>query len=480
MKMQDFLPGQVGRMNRKETVTVSPKNRLKQIAKVTLVLLGATLMVLLISGPTVGAITNGVWSLNNDLPSPSNYVNALIVYNGKLYAGTCCAGAIYVYDGSTWALNFIVDNGASGAAQIHSFAVYNGKLYAGTNYFESAQNRGRVWVYDGTTWSINQDFLPDNSIHHYFSLAVYNGKLYAGTGDQGNIRVFDGTTWSGAFNTGQAHVWSLATYNGKLYAGTCCAGLVYVYDGVSWSLGFSTGQAIATALAVHNGKLYAGTGNNGIIYAFDGIVWTPSFDSGEQQITALVSFDNKLYAGGLNQGTVYIFDGNTWSPSFASGENAILALASYGNKLYAGSSVNGKVFQFHDPSTPFASFTTKLEIKLNPGVNDDTFEVKSTFTLANGSNGINPLTEPVTLRVGNFSTTIPAGSFKQDKKGQFKFEGTISGISLEAKVIPLGGNKFEFRAEGKNVNLTGIVNPVNLELAIGDDRGTATVTAEIK
>ncbi len=126
-------------------------------------------------------------------------------------------------------------------------------------------------------------------------------------------------------------------------------------------------------------------------------------------------------------------------------------------------------------TVPFAAFTLKAEIALGlPGA----FEVKGNFTLGAGSNGINPLTEDVKLQVGTFSTTIPAGSFQQDPRGRFKFEGVISGVSLEVQIASLGGNDFQFKAEAQGADLSGTVNPVTVELTIGDDGGSTTVTAE--
>ena len=84
-------------------------------------------------------------------------------------------------------------------------------------------------------------------------------------------------------------------------------------------------------------------------------------------------------------------------------------------------------------TVPFAAFTLKAEITLGP---PSSFEVNASFTLGAGSDGIKPLTEAFTLQVGTFSTTIPAGSFQQDPKGRFKFEGVISGVSLEVQIVP--------------------------------------------
>jgi hypothetical protein len=131
-------------------------------------------------------------------------------------------------------------------------------------------------------------------------------------------------------------------------------------------------------------------------------------------------------------------------------------------------------------TVPFAAFAAKVEIELGPLANDDAFEVKAIFTLGAGSDGISPLTEDVHLQVGTFSTTIPAGSFKVDKKGRFKFEGIIGGVSLQAKITPRGANSFEFKAEGQGADLTGTANPVTLGLTIGDDSGSTTVTAEFE
>jgi hypothetical protein len=97
---------------------------------------------------------------------------------------------------------------------------------------------------------------------------------------------------------------------------------------------------------------------------------------------------------------------------------------------------------------PFVTFTATVELTLGPRAADDTFEVKSTFTWGNGSNGIAPLTEPITMRVEIFTTTILAGAFTRDKKGWFTFAGVIDGVTLEAVIQPLGGTSFAFKAEG--------------------------------
>ena len=110
----------------------------------------------------------------------------------------------------------------------------------------------------------------------------------------------------------------------------------------------------------------------------------------------------------------------------------------------------------------------------------DEFEVTATFTLGPNNNGIAPLLETVTVQVGTFTTTIPAGSFKL-KKGRFTFEGVIDGVKLEAVFRSLIlGNDYKFELEGKGADLTGTENPVTVGLTIGDDSGSKMIRAKFE
>jgi hypothetical protein len=50
--------------------------------------------------------------------------------------------------------------------------------------------------------------------------------------------------------------------------------------------------------------------------------------------------------------------------------------------------------------------------------------------------------EDVTLQIGTFSVTIPAGSFKHKPNGGFDFKGVINDVKLKAQIVPLGNNIF--------------------------------------
>ncbi len=45
-----------------------------------------------------------------------------------------------------------------------------------------------------------------------------------------------------------------------------------------------------------------------------------------------------------------------------------------------------------------------------------------------------------------------------DSEWNFEFEGTISGVTLDAEIAPLGSNSFSFSIDGKGLDLTGLTN----------------------
>ena len=87
-----------------------------------------------------------------------------------------------------------------------------------------------------------------------------------------------------------------------------------------------------------------------------------------------------------------------------------------------------------------------------------------------------PLKEAVTIRIGTFSKTIPAGSFKQDSAG-FLFAGRVDGLRMYVVLRLVRGKCYEFYASASYATLT-TRNPVNVVLVIGDDSGSANITAE--
>jgi hypothetical protein len=125
---------------------------------------------------------------------------------------------------------------------------------------------------------------------------------------------------------------------------------------------------------------------------------------------------------------------------------------------------------------PFASFAAKAQIDLD-GANNDGFAVEALFRLGVGNNGINPLSETVTIGVGTGHWSIPAGSFELNGFGEYVFRGFIGTTGLGVLIQPLPDGSFGFGAAGAHANLTATANPVPITLTIGDDGGSTSVVA---
>jgi YVTN family beta-propeller protein len=129
------------------------------------------------------------------------------------------------------------------------------------------------------------------------------------------------------------------------------------------------------------------------------------------------------------------------------------------------------------PLTNFSAFkVNKITIDQRHGY----LFVLSNFALGKDSNGINPMKEVVTLKIGNVTMTIPADSFHKNSIGLFTFVGQIDNMWIEALITPLGQNRFGFQAAEYGADLSGIKNSVSMELTIGNDRGITSVKAIIK
>jgi len=126
---------------------------------------------------------------------------------------------------------------------------------------------------------------------------------------------------------------------------------------------------------------------------------------------------------------------------------------------------------------PFASLAAAAQIELGPGAGDNRFALEALFRLGPGSDGIDPLTEDVTLEVGTGTWVIPAGSFSRNRFGTFVFQGTIGTTRLSAVLQPLRGGRYAFAVAADHAALDGTANPVPITLIIGDDGATTDVTA---
>lgn len=133
--------------------------------------------------------------------------------------------------------------------------------------------------------------------------------------------------------------------------------------------------------------------------------------------------------------------------------------------------------------TPFSAFIPRVSLKMGANSNDDSAKVSAKFNLGEDSDGIDPVTENVTVKLGNFAITIPAGKFEQ-YGSVYRFEGIINKVNLRAEIHTAkdhakhgwhGDDDFDylFKLRAKNTSLNGlsVVLPPSVQLTIGDDMG---------
>ena len=129
---------------------------------------------------------------------------------------------------------------------------------------------------------------------------------------------------------------------------------------------------------------------------------------------------------------------------------------------------------FIQPEIAFSSLSATLVINGQQAV----FTLDAFFGLGAGSSGINPPAQTVTLQVGPYTATIPAGSFRQLAYAStpvWAFKGTINDVSLLVEILALGDNSYRFFAAANPVNLTGVTNPVPVSFSIGNNAGSTSV-----
>lgn len=126
-----------------------------------------------------------------------------------------------------------------------------------------------------------------------------------------------------------------------------------------------------------------------------------------------------------------------------------------------------------NPTAPFAAFTID-----NLNISPQGFHEQGDFTLGPDSQGIDLAHQPVTLTIGSFSFTIPAGSFRQVGGNlHFVLNATINGLQVNFNLKANGKSStdFSYVVNVNGVDLTGQPDPVTVGLKIGENTGTTTV-----
>ena len=125
---------------------------------------------------------------------------------------------------------------------------------------------------------------------------------------------------------------------------------------------------------------------------------------------------------------------------------------------------------FDENALALGAFSAKLVVSsFKPS-----FTLSGNFTLGATSDGINPVGEAVTIKVGSFTTTIPPGSFVMTSPGTYAFNGVVDSVALKVSIDLKSGKTYAFHATA-GVSLLGTKSPTTVTLTIGSDTGTTSV-----
>lgn len=132
------------------------------------------------------------------------------------------------------------------------------------------------------------------------------------------------------------------------------------------------------------------------------------------------------------------------------------------------------------PGAPFRDFKISgLSIVRGTAPGKDSFDYSSSITLSDGSDGIRPDVEAVLIGLDDFTTTIPAGSFKKLADGSFSFLKSLNGVLYNASITPKGGSLYLIHVSESGLTIPQIANPVQVRTIVGNDSGATAVNAAL-
>jgi YVTN family beta-propeller protein len=233
-------------------------------------------------------------------------------------------------------------------------------------------------------------------------------------------------------------------------------------------------------------------------------------NSGDDTVSVIATASNTVTATvlvGPNPMGLAVTPDGAWVYGAMASDNTVSAIATASNTVTATVAVGSSPVAFGQfigvvtAEVPFASFTSRVEIERTHFFTkqaNDSFEVEGRGVLGQASDGIAPNAENVTLSLGSFSMTIPAGSFvvttnkdednersyrdrdaRDNLATKYHFTGVIADVLLNARIEQGPNHTFRFQFEGQHADLGLVANPVIVGLAIGTDVGHEVIKAGI-
>jgi len=229
------------------------------------------------------------WEPCGRLSEDTEAVASLIDYRGALYASSLYRPAgFFKFDGGQSWTPMPTPEGK----RVEAMTVFNDRLYA-TSYDE-----GSVFRFDGERWE-TVTRIPNAT--QTYGFGIHQGKLFVSEWPQAHVfrmDSFEANEWTDTGKLGQElEAMPLLTHNGALYCGSLPSAEVYRYDGrTAWE---RVGRVDHTpdvkyrrawSMAVYKGRLFVGTLPSGRIQSMDSgpnVTWDTRFPDGWHHIAAV-------------------------------------------------------------------------------------------------------------------------------------------------------------------------------------------------
>ncbi|MEJ2009862.1 MAG: beta-propeller fold lactonase family protein [Acidobacteriota bacterium] len=395
--------------------------------------------------PTSGALTlvgSPVATLGSNNPNESGISLAAAPGGKFLYAGTTDGNITsYSIDSTTGALTTVGSAVSAGAPMSSMKVTPNGKYLIVAIYNSNLVNVNQVAVFaiqsDGTLLAVTNSPFTLKSGNGYGTGVDVNCVLTIAS--NGQLTELANSPFSTAAASNQAV--ALSTDDNTLFSSNQSGNSVTVFS-----------VASDGSLAVPGTTVSAGANSylpGGLVVSKDG-----AFLYAANQNSYISTF-------GVGGSSPLSLD----SDSTSTGDYGLHSLAAYPAKACA--------------STSSTALTASLQITAGPPPG---FGLSATLAL-DSSLVVDPLTQDVAIQIGTLSLDLPAGSLTLHQSGAnagtYVFQGSINGINLKLQISPLGQNQFQISAYGKQVDLTGLANPVTVTVGLGGNSTSTSVTANL-
>jgi hypothetical protein len=105
------------------------------------------------------------------------------------------------------------------------------------------------------------------------------------------------------------------------------------------------------------------------------------------------------------------------------------------------------------------------------GGRSKSLNLSGTFTPAASSDGLDPLSEEISIQVGPYTWLIPAGSFTIASDGAYSYQATVNGVKLSVQIKRVRG---QWTVKLNATPVSGITLPAAIGIRVGNDVGTTT------